>query len=61
MRTVKPGLTGWAQVNFHYGSSKEDAMEKLQYDLYYLQEMSLLLNIIILLRTIQTVLLKPGS
>jgi exopolysaccharide biosynthesis polyprenyl glycosylphosphotransferase len=59
--TAKPGLTGWAQVNYRYGSSTDDAMEKLQYDLYYLQEMSVLLNLIILLRTVQTVILKPGS
>jgi len=59
--TVKPGLTGWAQVNYRYGASTNDAMEKLQYDLYYLQEMSVQLNLIILLRTIQTIILKPGS
>ncbi len=58
---VKPGLTGWAQVKYGYGSSKEDALKKLQYDLYYLQEMSVGLNLLILLKTIQTVLFRPGS
>ena len=58
---VKPGLTGWAQVKYHYGSSEEDALQKLEYDLYYLQEMSVGLNLLILLKTVQTVLFKPGS
>lgn len=58
---IKPGLTGWAQVMYRYGASHEDAMEKLQYDLYYIQEMSLWLDLIILLKTIGTVLRKKGS
>jgi exopolysaccharide biosynthesis polyprenyl glycosylphosphotransferase len=58
---VRPGLTGWAQVNYRYGASSEDAAVKLQYDLYYVQENSLLLNVLILLKTIQTVLLRTGS
>lgn len=58
---VRPGLTGWAQVNFRYGNTESDSLEKLQYDLYYIQETSLLLEVIILLKTVQTVLLKPGS
>lgn len=58
---VKPGLTGWAQVKFRYGSSEEDAQQKLEYDLYYLQEMSVGLNLLILLKTVQTVLFNPGS
>lgn len=58
---VKPGLTGWAQVNFRYGSDAEDTAVKLQYDLYYIQEMSLLLDLHIVLKTVQTVLLKAGS
>ncbi len=57
---AKPGLTGWAQVNYGYGSSIEDAHTKLQYDLYYVQEMSLFLDLVILLKTVQTVLFKPG-
>ncbi|MFH1421889.1 MAG: sugar transferase, partial [Planctomycetota bacterium] len=59
--TVKPGLTGWAQINYRYGASEEDAVEKLHYDLYYIQEASLLLDIVIVLKTISTLILKRGS
>jgi len=59
--SVKPGITGWAQVNYRYGASVEDAIEKLQYDLFYIQNMSLLLEIRILLKTIQVVLFGKGS
>ncbi len=58
--SAKPGLTGWAQVNYHYGASVEDAHTKLQYDLFYIQEMSLFLDMVILLKTFQTVLFRPG-
>lgn len=58
---VRPGLTGWAQVNYRYGSSVEDAAVKLQYDLYYIQENSLLLYLRILLKTIRVMLLSNGS
>ena len=58
---VKPGLTGWAQVSFRYGSTVDDTRIKLAYDLYYVQERSLLLYVVILLKTIPTVLFKPGS
>lgn len=58
---VKPGLTGWAQVSFRYGSSVDDTRVKLSYELYYVQERSLLLYVVILLKTIPTVLFKPGS
>ena len=58
---VKPGLTGWAQVNFPYGASKEDALEKLQYDLYYLKNRSLGLELSIILKTIRTVLTQKGQ
>lgn len=57
---VKPGLTGWAQVNYHYGATVDDAHTKLQYDLFYIQEMSPFLDLVILLKTFQTVLFKPG-
>jgi exopolysaccharide biosynthesis polyprenyl glycosylphosphotransferase len=57
---VKPGLTGWAQVNFHYGASVEDSIEKLQYELYYIKHRSLILDISILLRTIK-IILKGGG
>jgi sugar transferase (PEP-CTERM system associated) len=59
--SVKPGLTGWAQVNYSYGASIDDARRKLQYELYYIQERSLFLDIVILMKTVQTVLLRPGS
>jgi exopolysaccharide biosynthesis polyprenyl glycosylphosphotransferase len=58
--SAKPGLTGWAQVNYRYGSSVEDAHTKLQYDLFYIQEMSPFLDLVILLKTFQTVLFRPG-
>lgn len=53
---VKPGITGWAQVRYGYGSSLEDAIEKLQYDLYYIKNMSLFLDLLIILSTIHKVL-----
>lgn len=59
--SVKPGITGWAQVNYRYGASVEDAIEKLQYDLFYIQNMSLLLEIRILLKTISVILYGKGS
>ncbi len=57
---VKPGLTGWAQVNYHYGASVKDAIEKLEYDLYYIMHQSLPLDIEIILRTIWIVLKAKG-
>ncbi len=57
---VKPGLTGWAQVRYTYGASVEDAMEKLQYDLYYIKNLSLALDFFIMLETIKTVVLSRG-
>lgn len=58
---VKPGITGWAQVNYRYGASKEDALEKLQYDLYYIKNFSLFLDLHIILRTIRVVLFGMGA
>jgi len=58
---VSPGVTGWAQVNYRYGYSEEDAMEKLKYDLYYIKNSSLLLDIKIILRTIRVVLTGLGQ
>ena len=58
---VKPGLTGWAQVRYTYGASVEDAMEKLQYDLFYIKNLSLALDVYIILETIKTVLVRSGS
>jgi len=58
--SVKPGLSGWAQVNYRYGASVEDAVEKLMYDLYYIKNMSLYLDSRILLRTIRISLFGMG-
>jgi exopolysaccharide biosynthesis polyprenyl glycosylphosphotransferase len=58
---VKPGLTGWAQVNFPYGASVEDAREKLAYDLYYAKHRSFLLDLSILISTIRVVLFREGA
>ena len=58
---VKPGLTGWAQVNFPYGASVEDAREKLAYDLYYVKHRGLLLDLLILLSTIRVILFREGA
>ena len=57
---VKPGLTGWAQVSYPYGASVEDALRKLQYDLYYIKNYSLLLDLNILLRTVLVTLGRKG-
>lgn len=59
--TVKPGLTGWAQVCYPYGASEEDARCKLEYDLYYIKNMSVLLDIKIILKTIGVVLFPKGA
>ncbi len=58
---VAPGITGWAQVNYPYGASKEDALAKLEYDLYYIKNLSPLLDMLILARTVRTVLLGKGA
>ena len=58
---VKPGITGWAQLCYPYGASVQDAKEKLQYDLYYLKNHSLLLDLIILLQTVEVVLVGEGA
>jgi len=57
---LKPGLTGWAQLCYPYGASVEDTREKLQYDLYYIKNQNLLLDLIILLQTVQIVLIGEG-
>ena len=59
--TVKPGLTGWAQLKYSYGSSKEEAEEKLRYDLYYVKNHSLLLDLVIMLQTVEVVLWGKGA
>jgi sugar transferase (PEP-CTERM system associated) len=58
---VKPGVTGWAQVRYAYGASVEDAIEKMQYDLYYVKHMSLTFDLLIALETIKTVVLRRGA
>lgn len=55
--TVKPGITGWAQVNYGYGASDDDAMEKLNYDLYYIKNSSVFMDVFILFKTTRTVIL----
>jgi exopolysaccharide biosynthesis polyprenyl glycosylphosphotransferase len=58
---VKPGVTGWAQVNFKYGASKEDSLEKLQYDLYYVKNLSFFLDMRTMLKTIKVILFGEGA
>lgn len=58
---VKPGLTGWAQVKYQYGSSVEDAMEKLRYDLYYIKHMSIFFDLTIVLDTVKVILFGKGA
>jgi len=57
---VKPGLAGWAQLNYPYGASVKDSLEKLNFDLYYVKHQSFMLDIIILLRTVEVVLFGKG-
>jgi sugar transferase (PEP-CTERM system associated) len=58
---VKPGLTGWAQIKYPYGASEEDGREKLQFDLYYVKNYSILLDALVLLQTAEVVLLGKGA
>lgn len=59
--SVKPGVTGWAQIKYPYGATTEDALEKLQYDLFYVKHLSLLLDAMIILETIKVVLIGRGA
>ena len=59
--TVKPGITGWAQVCYGYGASVEDAIEKLNYDLFYIKNMSIFMDLMIVLRTIKIVFFGKGA
>jgi len=59
--SVKPGVTGWAQVRYQYGSTVEDSMEKLQYDLYYVKNHTLFLDMIVLFETVGVVLTGKGA
>ena len=58
--SVRPGLTGWAQVKYPYGASVEDSKEKLQYDLFYIKNYSLLLDFEILMKTVFVVFFRKG-
>jgi sugar transferase (PEP-CTERM system associated) len=58
--SIKPGITGWAQVRYGYGASTDDALQKLQYDLYYVKNNSLFLDILILIDTLKVVLFRSG-
>lgn len=58
--SIKPGVTGWAQVRYGYGSSAEDALQKLQYDLYYVKNNSLFLDVLVLIDTLKVVLFRSG-
>lgn len=58
---VKPGLTGWAQVSYRYGSSEEDALRKLEYDLYYIKNLCFYMDLMIVLQTVKIILFQKGS
>jgi sugar transferase (PEP-CTERM system associated) len=59
--SVKPGITGWAQLCYPYGASEQDAVEKLQYDLFYVKNHDLVFDILILLQTVEVILLRKGA
>jgi len=59
--TVKPGLTGWAQVRYSYGASVEQSVRKLEYDLFYVKNHTLALDIMIMLETVRVVMLGEGA
>ena len=59
--SVKPGITGWAQLRYPYGSSEEDAMEKLQFDLYYVKHRSVVFDLMVMLQTVEVVLWGKGA
>ena len=58
---IAPGLTGWAQIKYPYGASIEDARQKLQYDLFYIKNMSIALDLFIIANTVKTVLMRRGG
>jgi len=59
--SAKPGISGWAQVCYPYGASEEDALRKLEYDLYYIKNQSIFIDMLVIFRTIKTVLFQKGS
>jgi lipopolysaccharide/colanic/teichoic acid biosynthesis glycosyltransferase len=58
---MRPGLTGWAQIRYEYGDTFEDAFEKLQYDLYYVKNSSIFLDLLIMIHTVEVILLGKGA
>ncbi|MFK8042974.1 sugar transferase, partial [Congregibacter sp.] len=58
---VKPGITGWAQMNYPYGASLEDTFNKLEFDLYYVKNQSLFLDFLVLLQTAEVILFGKGA
>jgi lipopolysaccharide/colanic/teichoic acid biosynthesis glycosyltransferase len=58
---IRPGITGWAQVRYHYGASLEESKRKLEYDLYYVKHLSLGLDLLIMFETIKTIMLRRGA
>jgi lipopolysaccharide/colanic/teichoic acid biosynthesis glycosyltransferase len=58
---VRPGVTGWAQIKYRYGSSVQDAMEKLRYDLYYVKHLSIALDLTIVFDTVKVTLFSKGA
>jgi lipopolysaccharide/colanic/teichoic acid biosynthesis glycosyltransferase len=58
---VKPGISGWAQISYGYGASIDASLEKLKYDLFYIKNMSIFMDITIILRTIKIVLQRSGA
>jgi lipopolysaccharide/colanic/teichoic acid biosynthesis glycosyltransferase len=58
---IRPGITGWAQVRYHYGASLEETKHKLEYDLYYVKHQSLCLDLLIMFKTIKTIVLRRGA
>jgi lipopolysaccharide/colanic/teichoic acid biosynthesis glycosyltransferase len=59
--TIRPGITGWAQIRYKYGNSIDDAREKLRYDLFYIKNMSAGLDVLVFVQTIRTILLGKGA
>ena len=59
--SVKPGVTGWAQVNYGYGASVEDAIEKLNYDLFYIKNLSIFMDLLVIMKTVKTVMFGEGA
>jgi lipopolysaccharide/colanic/teichoic acid biosynthesis glycosyltransferase len=58
--SVRPGMTGWAQVEYKYGSTVQDAYHKLEYDLFYLKNLSIIFDVVIIIRTVGIVLFGAG-